>query len=80
MRETKAKLHLTLVRLTVEYACCAWDPYTQQNISSLEKVQQKAAPFIFRDYSRESSIFCMLICLDWPLLSESLHVFHPNPL
>ena len=70
MRETKAKLHLTLVCPTVEHACCARDPYTQHNISSLEKVQQRAARFIFRDYSRESSVFCMLFCLDWPLLSE----------
>ena len=66
MHETKAKLHLTLVCPTVEYASCARDPYTQHNISSLEKVQQRAA----RDYSRESSVFCMLFCLDWPLLSE----------
>ena len=27
-RETKAKLYLTLVRPTLEYACSAWDPYT----------------------------------------------------
>ena len=70
MRETKAKLHLTLVCPTVEYACCARDPYTQHNISSLEKVQQRAARFTFRDYSRESSAFWMVFGLDWPLLSE----------
>ena len=43
---------------------------TQQNISSLEKVQRRAARFLFRDYSRESSVSCILSALGWPLLSE----------
>ena len=62
--------YLTLVHLTLEYACCAWDPYTQHNISSMEKDQRRAACFVFCDYSCESSISCMLSALDWPLLSQ----------
>ena len=67
--ETKAKLNLTLVRPTLEYACCM-GPYTQRNISSLEKVQRRAARFVFRDYSCESSVSYMLSALDRPFLSE----------
>ena len=70
-RETKAKLYPSLVRPSLEYACCAWDPYTQRNISNLEKVQRRAARFGFRDYSRNSSVSYMLNVLDWPLLSVS---------
>ena len=70
MRETKAEQYLILVHLTLEYACCAWDPYTQHNISGMEKVQQRAACFVFCDYSCESSISRMLSALDWPLLSQ----------
>ena len=67
--ETKAKLYLSLVRPSLEYACRAWDPYTQRNILNLEKVQRRAARFAFRDYSRNSSVSYMLNVLDWPLLS-----------
>lgn len=42
----------------------------QRNISSLEKDQRRAARFVFRDYSRESSVSCMLSTLDWPIISE----------
>ena len=71
-RETKAKLYLSLVRPSLEHACCAWDPYTQRNISNVEKVQRRAARFAFRDYSRNSSVSYMLNVLDWPLLSVRL--------
>ena len=57
---------------------CLGSLYTQRNISSLEKVQRRAARFVFRDYSRESSVFCMLSTLDWPIISERSECQRPN--
>jgi hypothetical protein len=68
-RKVKTQLYLSLVRPLLEYACSAWDPYTQRNIKQLEKVQRRAARFIYRDYSRESSVSSMIDDLNLPLLS-----------
>ncbi len=46
--------YLSLVRSTLEYAATVWDPYTQKQIDSLEKVQRQAARFIAKDYRSRS--------------------------
>ena len=45
----KTSAYNTLVRPTLEYACVAWDPYTQHNIDKLEMVQRRAARFTARN-------------------------------
>ena len=40
----------------LEYASVVWSPFTQSNIDKIEKVQRKAARFVFNDYYRYSSI------------------------
>ena len=35
----------SLVRLKLEYASVAWDPFLKKDISTLERVQHKAARF-----------------------------------
>ena len=39
-------MYKTLVRPVLEYASCAWSPYKQGHIQSLEKIQRKAVRWI----------------------------------
>ena len=69
-RKTKETAYKTLVRPTLEYASSAWDPYMQKQIDSLEAVQNKAARFVTRDHSRDSSVTAMKEALQWRTLQE----------
>lgn len=52
----KRLAYLTLLRPKLEYACTVWDPH-QSNLSKmLESIQNRAARFIYSDYSRHSSV------------------------
>ena len=42
--------YTTLVRSKLEYGCEAWDPHFKKDISSLERVQRKAARFCSNNY------------------------------
>ena len=44
----------------MEYASAVWDPYYNSQIQQLEKVQRRAARWIYNDYSRFSSVSAML--------------------
>jgi len=44
----------------MEYATAVWDPYYQSDIQHLEKVQRRAARWVFNDYSTYSSVTDML--------------------
>ena len=55
----------TLVRPTLEYCNTIWDPYQLSNITTIDKVQRRAARFVLKDYSRTSSVTNMLNKLDW---------------
>ena len=41
----KAKCYKSLVKPLLEYACVAWAPHTQRDISSIESLQRRAARF-----------------------------------
>ena len=43
--QIKTQAYYSLVRPHLEYACSVWDPHTQKNIQSIEKVQRRAARF-----------------------------------
>ena len=34
----------------LEYPCAAWDPYLQEDIAPLERIQRKEARFYFNNY------------------------------
>ena len=66
--DIKSMAYKTLVRPTIEYCSAVWDPHTQEQIHQLESIQKRAARFVKKDYSRQSSITQILKDLDWPSL------------
>jgi len=42
--------YLSLVRSAIEYGTTVWDPYLQQDINPLDRVQRAGARFITGDY------------------------------
>ena len=49
----KAVAYTSLVRPILEYASAAWEPQSQNNINSLERIQRQAARFCKNNYFRE---------------------------
>ena len=65
----KAVAYTSLVRPILEYASAAWDPHSQNNIKSLERIQTQAARFCKNDYFREpGSVATLLQELGWESL------------
>jgi len=70
LKSIKEKAYLSLVRPTLEYASSVWDPYQSVHITSIEKIQKRAARWVLHDYSRHSSVTSMLQKLQWPSLES----------
>ena len=68
-KAVKSRAYKTLLRPTLEYAAAIWDPYTENLIQDIEKVQRRAARFVTRQYRHTSSVSAMLADLNWPALS-----------
>ena len=69
-RSVKEMLYKTYVRPTVEYCSSVWDPFTERNISSLEKIQRLGARFVNNSFSRYDEVTPMLQDLGWEPLQE----------
>ena len=69
-KHVKSNCYKTLLRPVLEYAATVWSPFTQSDISRLERVQKRAACFVMCDYSRYSSVSAMITSLNWPTLEQ----------
>ena len=61
----KETAYTTMVRQKLEYGCEALDPNFKKDISSLERVQRKAARFCSNNYHPTDSVSGMLSDLGW---------------
>ena len=52
--------YTTQIRLKLEYASAAWDPFLKKDISALEWVQRKGARFCLQNYNRYASVTDMI--------------------
>ncbi|XP_071123594.1 uncharacterized protein [Mytilus edulis] len=65
----------THLRPRVEYSAAIWDPHTQENTDKIERVQRRAARYIFNNYSNESSVTSMISKLNWiPLYQRRVNI------
>ena len=69
-RDLKELAYASLVRSILEYSSTVWDAFYQKDIDRLERVQRRAAIFVFNDYKPLSSVTSMVSQLDWKLLAE----------
>ena len=70
-QEVKEAGYKTLVRPILEYGSSVWDPYTQGLQEELEKVQNRTARFVTRNYTREAgSMTSILEQLKWESLKK----------
>ena len=58
------------MRPILEYASVVWAPHTNCQITSLEKIQRRAARCVSNNYSRYDSVTDMLNSLKWPSLEQ----------
>ena len=69
-KDIRAKCYTTLVRPIVEYAGTVWDPHVQKHIDCVEKVQRRAARFVYQYFQRTSNVTTMMNSLGWESLAE----------
>ena len=52
-RKVNETAHTSIVRPKLEYASTSWDPHYKKDISTLERVQRKAARFAFKPSTKQ---------------------------
>jgi len=71
-KSVKSTAYTSMVRPTMEYASSVWDPTNQKKIGNLEKVQKRAARFVFNNYTDRTPgcVTKMVESLKWEKLEE----------
>ena len=67
-REIKSSAYIGLVRPSVEYCSTIWDPHFHKYIDNIEKIQRRAARFVFSVYRRKAPVTAMINNLGWESL------------
>jgi len=65
VRETAST---SIVRPKLEFASASWDPHYKEDVSTLERVQRKAARFCLQNFIKTASVTDMLSELNWDTL------------
>jgi hypothetical protein len=69
-KRLKDHAYKAFIRPLLEYACAVWDPYYDDDIQMLEKVQKRAARWVTNRFRRTSHVSEMLQTLSWPPLES----------
>jgi hypothetical protein len=71
-KPVKSAAYTSMVRPTMEYASSVWDPTNREKIGNLEKVQKRAARFVFNNYTDRTPgcVTKMVESLKWKKLEE----------
>ena len=69
-KEVREKAYKSLVRPQVEYAASVWSPWLARDKVQIERVQHRAARYVYNTYSRYSSVTAMLQSVDWETLES----------
>ena len=69
-KEVRERAYKSLVRPQVEYAASVWSPWLARDKARIERVQHRAARYVYNTYSRYSSVTAMLQSLDWETLES----------
>ena len=62
--------YISLVRSVLGNSSSIWDPYHAKDISSIERIQRRAARFVKFDYRSTSSVTAMINDLGWKDLAH----------
>ena len=69
-KKTEETANKALVRSILEYAATVWDPYTENEISSIKKAQCRAARWVSNRHRQTSCVNSIMDSLEWPTLQQ----------
>ena len=70
------KADKSLVHPQVEYAASVWSPCLARDKAQIERVQCRAAHYVYNTYSRHNSVTAMLQSLNWETLESCRFNMH----